>query len=167
MANEVLKELKYNGKKVISEVARRDALGRTINITYATKDEIIFEKITINLSSTGETSLDITGYSQLWLEILGSYMSGATAVNIGKMSGSSKIKILNLPIAELNGMFHAMVCITINNSLINIVAYYNNATTVPRVISDHSTPSNTIYFEAPGITSSSNLDIIGFAIKEI
>ena len=167
MANETLKELKYSGSKVLVEAARRDVKGRKIDTTYATKNEVISEKITINLSSTGETSLDITGYSQLWLEILGSYMAGATTVDIGKMSGSSKIKIFSLPIAELNEMFHAMVCITINDSLINVVAYYNNTTVIPRVICEHTTSSDTLYFEAPGITSSSNLDIVGFAIKEI
>ena len=36
MAQTILKEFTYNGSKVVVEVARRDALGRTINTTYAT-----------------------------------------------------------------------------------------------------------------------------------
>lgn len=40
MANETLKELKYNGNKVVTEVARRDAQGRVIHTTYPTKAEI-------------------------------------------------------------------------------------------------------------------------------
>ena len=40
MADEVLKEIKYQGHKVVTEVARRDALGRTIDETYATKNEL-------------------------------------------------------------------------------------------------------------------------------
>lgn len=52
MAQETLKELKYDGKKVIAEVARRDALGRTIDTTYATKSEI----------STGDSVIDLTAY---------------------------------------------------------------------------------------------------------
>ena len=39
MANEVLKELRYKGGKVIAEVARRDASGQVIDATYATKEE--------------------------------------------------------------------------------------------------------------------------------
>lgn len=34
MANETLKELKYNGKKIVAEVARRDAKGNVIDKTY-------------------------------------------------------------------------------------------------------------------------------------
>lgn len=34
MANEILKELKYDGKKIIAEVARRDAKGNVIDVTY-------------------------------------------------------------------------------------------------------------------------------------
>lgn len=52
MAQETLAELKYNGKKVISEIARRDALGRTINTTYATKDEI----------GSGDSVIDLSDY---------------------------------------------------------------------------------------------------------
>lgn len=40
MAQQQLKEINYDGKKVIVEVARRDALGNTINTTYATKEEV-------------------------------------------------------------------------------------------------------------------------------
>lgn len=40
MAQETLKELKYDGKKVIAEVARRDALGRIIDATYKTESQI-------------------------------------------------------------------------------------------------------------------------------
>lgn len=36
MAQEVMKELKYDGSKVVVEVARRDAKGNTIDTTYAT-----------------------------------------------------------------------------------------------------------------------------------
>lgn len=36
MAQTILKEFTYNGYKVVVEVARRDALGRTIDTTYAT-----------------------------------------------------------------------------------------------------------------------------------
>ena len=43
MAQETLKELKYNGKKVIAEVARRDALGRIIDTTYLTDVQLISE----------------------------------------------------------------------------------------------------------------------------
>ena len=52
MAQETLKELRYDGSKVIAEVARRDALGRTIDATYATKSEI----------STGDSIIDLTVY---------------------------------------------------------------------------------------------------------
>lgn len=34
MANEIFKELKYDGKKIIAEVARRDAKGNVIDVTY-------------------------------------------------------------------------------------------------------------------------------------
>ena len=47
MANETLKELQYDGKKIISEVARRDALGRTIDTTYATKNEIMLPPVKV------------------------------------------------------------------------------------------------------------------------
>lgn len=40
MAQTILKEFTYNGSKVVVEVARRDALGRTIDKTYATKSEL-------------------------------------------------------------------------------------------------------------------------------
>lgn len=40
MAKEAMKELQYDGKKVVVEVARRDALGNTIDATYATKTEM-------------------------------------------------------------------------------------------------------------------------------
>ena len=40
MAQETLKELRYDGSKVIAEVARRDALGRTIDATYKTEFQI-------------------------------------------------------------------------------------------------------------------------------
>ena len=40
MAQTILKELTYDGSKVVVEVARRDAQGRVIDTTYATKDEL-------------------------------------------------------------------------------------------------------------------------------
>lgn len=40
MAQTILKELTYDGSKVVVEVARRDAQGRTIDTTYATKAEL-------------------------------------------------------------------------------------------------------------------------------
>lgn len=40
MAQQQLKELLYDGKKVIVEVARRDGSGNTITSTYATKSEV-------------------------------------------------------------------------------------------------------------------------------
>ena len=40
MAETVLKELTWGTSKVVVEVARRDALGRTIDTTYATKAEV-------------------------------------------------------------------------------------------------------------------------------
>jgi len=40
MAQTTLSELTYNGQKVIVEVARRDAQGRVIDTTYATKGEL-------------------------------------------------------------------------------------------------------------------------------
>lgn len=40
MAETVLKELMWGTSKVVVEVARRDALGRTIDTTYATKAEV-------------------------------------------------------------------------------------------------------------------------------
>ena len=43
MAQQQLKELLYDGKKVIVEVARRDGSGNTITTTYATKTELSTE----------------------------------------------------------------------------------------------------------------------------
>ena len=40
MAQTILKELTYDGSKVVVEVARRDAQGRVIDATYATKAEL-------------------------------------------------------------------------------------------------------------------------------
>lgn len=40
MAQTILKELTYDGSKVVVEVARRDAQGRVIDTTYATKAEL-------------------------------------------------------------------------------------------------------------------------------
>lgn len=40
MAQTTLSELTYNGQKVVVEVARRDALGRTINTTYKTESQV-------------------------------------------------------------------------------------------------------------------------------
>lgn len=40
MAQTILKELTYDGSKVVVEVARRDAQGRVIDTTYATKEEL-------------------------------------------------------------------------------------------------------------------------------
>ena len=40
MAQTILKEFTYDGSKVVVEVARRDAQGRTIDTTYATKAEL-------------------------------------------------------------------------------------------------------------------------------
>ena len=40
MANEILKELKYNNFKVLIEAAKRDGDGKVIAITYATKTDV-------------------------------------------------------------------------------------------------------------------------------
>lgn len=166
MANETLKELKYNGKKVISEVARRDALGRTINTTYATKSDIISEKIDINLADVKEISLDITGYSQLWLEIVGNNIQSGVNLRIGTVFNSgAKSEVLFIPVVELNGMFHAMVCITKRNYTF-FTAYYNSSTNALQFNGDYAAFSNTIYFKADGISSSNLLRVIGFAILE-
>lgn len=164
MANEVLKELKYSGKKVLVEAAKRDALGRTIDATYATKSEITSEKITMSLSSTEETSLDITDYSQLWLEIIGDFISSNATLNIGIKSNSSKKQILSIPVVELNDMFHAMICITDRNGRIYVVVYYNSSTYVLQVKCSDASSSDTIYFEPSGMTSSNALTVDGFAI---
>ena len=40
MASETLKEITYDGKKVLTEAAKRDALGRVIDTTYYTKAQV-------------------------------------------------------------------------------------------------------------------------------
>ena len=49
MAVETLKELEYDAKKVLVECARRDDLGRRIETTYATKQEIELYETNISL----------------------------------------------------------------------------------------------------------------------
>lgn len=166
MARETLKELKYNGQKVIAEVARRDAAGRTISTTYALRSEIISERIAINLADIEETNLDITDYSQLWLEIFCAFTSSPITIYIGVMSGSSKTRVLTIPVADVSGGFHAMVCIT-KADRTSFAAYYNSSTTALQFDGGYaSSTAGTIYIEAPGITSSSTLIINGFAILE-
>jgi len=66
MATETLKEIKYDGKKVLTEAAKRDGEGNVIYTTYETKTDITnklkgYEK-TLNLgtlTATGNSLLDI------------------------------------------------------------------------------------------------------------
>lgn len=61
MAQTTLSELSYNGQKVIVEVARRDALGRTIDTTYQTASQV-----------NGAISSALSGYAtQAWVNSQG------------------------------------------------------------------------------------------------
>ena len=191
MAQTILKELTYDDSKVVVEVARRDAQGRTIDTTYATKaelpaeyvaiegfkadyldandvaykNEIPFEKISINLVTVEDTSLDISDYKQLWLDILVGNFVLDTTLQIGISANGSKRAILNIPINK-NSASHAIVCITDTVSL-SFVAYYTNSSTNTVQFDAGITPHAThIYFEASGIRSSSTLAIDGFAILD-
>ena len=73
MATETLKEIKYEGKKVLTEAAKRDAEGNVINTTYATKAELPTDYIVSGKQTT------TSGYDDGRNVFTFTYASGKTA----------------------------------------------------------------------------------------
>lgn len=66
MANETLKELKYHGKKIIVEVAKRDILGKEINRQYLPQELIPIDfRAEVSISNPYESRTVSVNFSDL------------------------------------------------------------------------------------------------------
>lgn len=106
MAQTILKEFTYDGSKVVVEVARRDAQGRTIDTTYATKAELA-EKVDKQFIQFPSVEVFLNSHIDEVHEFsadLGNFFSGdtgnTTTANYYYFNAASVKVILDRPITE-------------------------------------------------------------------
>lgn len=186
MANETLKELRYNGQKVVAEVARRDALGKTINRNYLTTPLLIQEDKAIFTNNDTHTFTYNDVYTALKALDTRSYLSAyvtyrITFINLNdNYTPSISINgavISRVPIALQGAEWNIIEVTMLNNGEIanfdSIVKIYGNddrqnayavAVNIPQY-------SNSLTISMSGDTSAStyvavNIEVIGALVRD-
>ena len=149
MAEETLKELKYNGSKVIAEVARRDDEGNKIPNTYLTdvqlisEDEIdtafesVFGKITTVkklLDTTKSAYYLFFGYEGTSVDDVIKYDDTSNVTNMSYMFGNCK-SLTTIPLLDTSNV----------TDMSNMFRICSNLTTIPELNTSNVTNMNNMF----------------------